>query len=101
MLVAVVIFLTIIGEVSRVSAVTCYQCESYRDWRCSDPFDSRWFVQVEYIFIALYYKQLSADIKMKNYTIKTSFVSPEGPMARAKNPVKILYLCYYIFLSVR
>ncbi len=49
MLVAVVIFLTVIGEVSRVSAVTCYQCASYRDWRCSDPFDSRNFVQVENI----------------------------------------------------
>ena len=34
------------------------------------------------LFIASYYRQLSADIKMKTYKIKTSFVSPEGPKAR-------------------
>ncbi len=28
--------------------------------------------------IASYYRQLTADIKMKNFEIKTSFVSPEG-----------------------
>ena len=27
---------------------------------------------------ASYYRQLSTDCKMKNYNIKTSFVSPEG-----------------------
>ena len=31
----------------------------------------------EYLFIALYYRQLSADIKMQNYKTKTSSVSPE------------------------
>ncbi len=30
---------------------------------------------IEYIFIASYYRQLSADIKMKNFKIETSFVS--------------------------
>ena len=38
---------------------------------------------IEYIFIASYYRQLSVDFQMKNYTIKTSIVSPEGPKARA------------------
>ena len=33
--------------------------------------------------VALYYRQLSADILMKTYKIKTSFVSPEGPKVRA------------------
>ena len=33
------------------------------------------------MFISSYYRQLSADIKMKNYMIKTRFVSPEGPKA--------------------
>ena len=37
----------------------------------------------EYIFIASYYRQLSADIKMKNNKIKTSFVSREGLKAQA------------------
>ena len=32
----------------------------------------------EIVIIASYYRQLSADIKMKNYNIKTSFVSPQG-----------------------
>ena len=30
-----------------------------------------------------YYKQISVDIKMKNYNIKTSFVGPEGMKAWA------------------
>ena len=33
----------------------------------------------EWLSIALYYRQLSADIKMKNLKIKTSFVRPKGP----------------------
>ncbi len=32
---------------------------------------TRWPPEMKYIFIASYYRQLSADIKMKNYTIKT------------------------------
>ena len=40
--------------------------------------------QYIYIYIASYYRQLSADIKMKNYKNKTSFISPEGQKARAK-----------------
>ena len=35
------------------------------------------------IVIASYYRQLSVDIKMKNYMIKTSFVDSEGPKTRA------------------
>ena len=30
----------------------------------------------KYLFITLYYRQLSANIKMKNYEIKTKFVCP-------------------------
>ena len=37
----------------------------------------------EQLFIALYYKQLSADIKIKNFKIKASLVSPAMPKARA------------------
>ena len=29
-----------------VSAITCYKCESYRDFRCLDPFDYRPHIQV-------------------------------------------------------
>ena len=50
MLVSVVLFLTIIGSVSRVAAVTCYKCESHRDYRCADPFDYASFIQVLDIF---------------------------------------------------
>ena len=32
-------------------------------------------------FIASYYRQLSADIKIKNHKIKTSFISSEGRKA--------------------
>ena len=35
------------------------------------------------LFIALYYKQLSVDIKMKNYEFKTSFVNPEWQKVRS------------------
>ncbi len=38
---------------------------------------------LEYIFIASYYRQLSADKKMKKFKIKTSFVSRKGTKARA------------------
>ena len=50
------------------------------------------------LFIVSYYKQLFADFKMKNYNIKTSFGSPEGPKVRANKTglnVRILFL--YIF----
>ena len=33
---------------------------------------------VQQLFIASYYRQLYADIKMKNYNIKTSFVNKTG-----------------------
>ena len=46
------------------------------------------------VIYASYYKQLSADIKMYNYKIKTCFVRPGGPKARAKNR----YLFYDIIL---
>ena len=32
---------------------------------------------------ASYYRQLSADSKMKNYKYKTTFVSPKDPKTRA------------------
>ena len=28
------------------SGITCYKCESYRDFRCLDPFDYRPHIQV-------------------------------------------------------
>ena len=34
-------------------------------------------------FIVVYYRQLSADIKMKNFMIKTSFVTADGPYTLA------------------
>ena len=39
--------------------------------------------QNSFFFIASYYRQVSADIKMKNNKNKTSFVNPEGPKAWA------------------
>ena len=43
-------------------------------------------------FIASYHRQLSADSKMKKFKIKISFISPEGPKARAKK--HDLILCF-------
>ena len=37
-----------------------------------------WFKQYLILFMASYYRQLSADIKMINYKIKTSFVRLDG-----------------------
>ena len=53
-----------------------------------------------YIFIVSYYRQLSADIKMKNHKIQTSFVSPEGPKT---NNLRLDYsdaLLMLLFLKV-
>ena len=48
-------------------------------------------------FIATYYRQLSADIKMKSYEIKPSFVSPQEPKARGnKTGIDILILHFNI-----
>ncbi len=44
----------------------------------------------------MYNRHLSTDIKMKNYKIKTIFVSPEGPEARA-NKTGINFM---IFISI-
>ena len=35
-----------------------------------------------YLLFIAYCSKLSADIEMKNYNIKTSIVSPEGPKVR-------------------
>ena len=43
-------------------------------------------------FIASYHRQLSADIKMKNYEIKTSFVIPERPMSRLTKQLLLSWL---------
>ncbi len=62
----------------------------------SYPEDINWFgSHKEQLFIAAYYRQLSADIKMENYKIKTSFVGPEGPKACAKKADIILYDFYF------
>ncbi len=47
--------------------------------------------------MALYYKQLSADIIMCNYKIETSFVGPEMPKAWAnKTFIDIMIIHFYI-----
>ena len=47
------------------------------------------------LFIASYYRKLPADIKKKNYKIKTSFVDPEGPKA---NKAGINFMTFIIML---
>ena len=44
--------------------------------------------EVKNSFIASYYRQLSVDIKVKNY----SFVSPEGPKSRTKMVLILWFL---------
>ena len=36
---------------TRVEGITCYICESYRDFRCLDPFDYQPFVQVQGFYV--------------------------------------------------
>ena len=36
---------------TRVEGITCYICESYRDFRCLDPFDYQPFVQVHGFYV--------------------------------------------------
>ena len=49
--------------------------------------------------MASYNRQLSEDIKMKNYRIKTSFVSPEGPKTRA-NKTGINFMIFILIFVV-
>ena len=51
------------------------------------------FEKQEWLFIAAYYRQFSADIKMENFRIKTSFVSLES--RTSKTGIHII-----IFISV-
>ena len=56
------------------------------------------------LFIASYYTQLSADIKMKNYKIKTSFFSPEVLKARSKTGINFVIFVldsWKIILSIQ
>jgi len=34
-----VFLLSLLNQVGNICAITCYKCESYRDFRCLDPFD--------------------------------------------------------------
>ena len=50
-------------------------------------------------FIALYYRQLSVVIKMKNFKIKTRFVNPERPKVRANKTDTIFIIFILIFVE--
>ncbi len=45
----------------------------------------------------MYYRQLSADIKMKKYKIQTSFACQEGPEART-NKTGIDFIIFILLL---
>ena len=48
------------------------------------------------LFITLYYRQLSADIKIKSFKIKVSFVIPEWRKAWAnKTGIDIMFFIQY------
>ncbi len=47
-------------------------------WEIREGWIGHWNI---YLSHRIYYRQLSADFKHKNYKIKNSFVSPEGPKA--------------------
>ncbi len=53
----------------------------------------------EWLFIALYYRQLSTDIRMKNYKIKTSFVNLRGSRSLANKSG--INLMIFILLIVK
>ena len=53
------------------------------------------------LFIALYYRQLSADIKIKSFKIKVSFVSPEWRKAwDNKTGINLMILIHYLWKIV-
>ena len=52
-----------------------------------------------YYTIVLYYRQHSADIEMKDYKIKTSFVGPDRPKARLTKLVWILWILISWFIK--
>ncbi len=54
-------------------------------------------VIIYYIYIESYYRQLSADIKMKNYRIKTIVFSLKRPKALAKK-TGINFMVFFIFV---
>ena len=59
----------------------------------SKPINIRWIrTCTEKSCTASDYRQFTLNIKMKNYMIKTSFVSPEGPKARAKHEFFSIWL---------
>ena len=47
------------------------------------------------LFIASYYRQLSSDIKMKDFMIETSFVTPENTKTRA-NKTGINFILIFV-----
>ena len=47
-----------------------------------------------------YYRQLSADIRMKNYKINTSFISPEDPKAQDNKTGNHFMIFIVIFLEI-
>ena len=51
------------------------------------------------VFIALFYRQLSADIKMKNDMVKTSFVSPEKKKSLA-NKTAIDITIFFVIVKI-
>ena len=66
----------------------------FTNWTIAWPKNSDTFLKK--FFIASYNRQLSADINMKSYKIKTSFVSPEGPKTRPKKLVLIWWFYFNI-----
>ena len=52
MLASVVLML---GVVRDVNSVTCYVCESWKNWRCLDPFPLGQFIQVNDSYIYIFF----------------------------------------------
>ena len=51
--------------------------------------------KTEWLFIASYYRQLSADIKIENDSNETSFVSIEGPKS-STNKTSINFISLFV-----
>ena len=50
------------------------------------------------VIIASYYRQLSADMKMKNFKTKTSFCKPEGPKAQTQTNKNFIFRIFILVL---
>ncbi len=51
------------------AAVFCYKCESYRDYRCLDPFDYRPHVQVTFCNLSICSNKAITNVSLSDFEL--------------------------------